>query len=123
MIKVKFAPGMGRGVFATQNIKTKTRIHSADFIKVKDSEMKNCHTLEKYVFTYSKNCSAMCLGVGPLFNHSEEPNVEVIFEELNGREMMSFFMIKEAKRGEQLFISYGGEEYAFYHSLKKNVKK
>lgn len=119
MIEVKVTKKMGRGLFATQDIPAEVTIHTADFIKVKDADVDKCPDIAKYVFGYTKKYSVLCLGLGSLFNHSDEPNVDVYFGEKDGREIMNFVSIRPIELGEQLFISYGGEEYAFYHLLKK----
>lgn len=119
MIEVKKTKTMGRGVFATQDITANATIHQADFIKVPEEEVNKTPTFAKYVFQYSKKYSVLCLGVGSLFNHSNEPNAEVCFSKIGDREVMEFYAIKDIKAGEQIFISYGGEDYAFYHLLKK----
>lgn len=118
MIKVLQTKTMGRGIFATQDIPKDTSIHVAEFIKVLDKEVNNCPTFAKYVFTYTKKYSILCLGVGSLFNHADKPNVGAWITKLQGREVMEFFTDRDIKAGEQLFISYGGKEYAFYHLLK-----
>lgn len=119
MIEVKKTKTMGRGVFATQDIPANTTIHLADYIKVPEEEVNNTPTFAKYVFQYSKKYSALSLGVGSLFNHSDNPNAEVCFSKVGEREVMEFYSVKDIKAGEQIFISYGGEDYAYYHLLKK----
>lgn len=119
MLKVKATKTMGRGLFATQDIPPLATIHVADFIKLKDSDVNKCPDVAKYVFSYSKKYSVLCLGLGSLFNHSDEPNVDVFFSEMDGREVMEFVSLRPIIKGEQLFIYYGGEEYAFHHLLKK----
>lgn len=113
---------MGRGIFATENIKANTKIHEAYFIKTKDAEVDLCPDLAKYVFRYSKKYSALCLGLGSLFNHSSTPSVEAFFSKNENGEIMEFWTVKDARAGEQLFISYGGDNYAFSHLLKKEKK-
>lgn len=118
MVEVKSTKKMGRGVYATQYIKAGTKVHTAEFIKLKDSELPMNGVLAKYAFTYSKKYSVIALGVGSLFNHSNMPTVEAYFAEHDGREVMEYWSTADIKAGEQLFISYGGEEYAFYNLLK-----
>jgi SET domain-containing protein len=118
MLEVKTTKAMGRGIFATEDIKASTKIHEAYFIKAKDEEVNLCQTFAKYVFAYNKKYSVLCLGLGSLFNHSNNPSVEVYFDKNENGEIMEFWTTKDVKAGEQLFISYGGEEYAFSHLLK-----
>jgi len=123
MLEVKVTKTMGRGLFATQDIPANATVHVADFIKVKDVEVDKCPDIARYVFGYTKKYSALCLGLGSLFNHSDEPNVDVYFDNKDGREVMEFISLRPIKIGEQLFISYGGEDYAFAHLLKKPKKQ
>jgi len=110
---------MGRGVFATKKIKKGTVIHQAYFIKAKDEEVSLCPDVDRYTFIYNKKYSALCLGIGSLINHSDEPNAEICFTRLNGIEIMEFSTIKKILPGEQVFINYGGNEYAYRHMVKK----
>ena len=118
MLEVKKTKSMGRGVFATQDIKSGTKLSEADFIKVLDEQVNLCPDLAKYVFAYSNKYSALCLGIGSLFNHSDKPTAEASFGEKDDRDIMEFWSIKDIKSGEEIFINYGGENYAFAHLLK-----
>ncbi len=122
MIDVKNTKKMGRGLFATQNIKANTKVHEAYFIKAKDEDINLCPEVAKYVFGYSKKYSVICLGLGSLFNHSDEPSVEAFFSKNENGEIMEFWSNRDIKKGEELFISYGGDNYAFAHLLKKEKK-
>jgi uncharacterized protein len=118
MFEVKLTKKMGRGLFATKNIKKDTLVHRAEFIKIFDEELNNCPTLAKYAFAYNKKYSMLVLGHGSLFNHSDSPNIESWITKYDGREVMDFYATKNIKKGEQLFIYYGGEEYAYYDLIK-----
>lgn len=118
MIEVKTTKKMGRGVFATEDIKADTKVHEAYFIKAKEEDVDLCPDLAKYVFSYNKKYSVLCLGLGSLFNHSSKPSVDVYFNKNENGEIMEFWTTRDVKAGEELFISYGGEEYAFSHLLK-----
>jgi hypothetical protein len=123
MLEVKVTKKMGRGLFAKLNIKANTKVHEAYFIRTKDEELNLCPDLAKYAFKYSNKYSVICLGVGSLFNHSENPSVEAYFNKNKNGEIMEFWSTRDIKSGEEVFISYGGEEYAFAHLLKKEKKK
>jgi hypothetical protein len=74
------------------------------------------------VFGYNKKYSVICLGLGSLFNHSDEPSVEAFFSKNENGEIMEFWSNRDIEKGEELFISYGGDNYAFAHLLKKEKK-
>jgi uncharacterized protein len=118
MIEVKLTKTMGRGVFATQDIKADITIHLADVIKIEDAELDKCPTMAKYAYAYSKKYSVICLGLGSLFNHSDDPNMYPCFTRVDGRLMLEFVTLKEVKKGEQIFFCYGGDNYQFKHLLK-----
>lgn len=122
MIEVKVTKKMGRGLFATENISANTKVHEAYFIKAKDEDVNLCPEFAKYVFGYNKKYSVICLGLGSLFNHSDEPSVEAFFAKNDNGEIMEFWSKRDIKKGEELFISYGGDNYAFAHLLKKEKK-
>lgn len=119
MLEVKVTKKMGRGVFATKNIKSGTKIMYNEFLKIKDAELDNCPKVGSYAFRFSDKYSIICLGIGSLFNHSDNPSVAAHFGEKDGRGVMEFWTLRDVKSGEELFLSYGGEEYAFKHLLKK----
>lgn len=123
MIEVKVTKKMGRGLFATQDIRANTKVHEAYFIKAKDEDVNLCPDFAKYVFGYNKKYSVICLGLGSLFNHSDEPSVEAFFSKNENGEIMEFWSNRDIEKGEELFISYGGDNYAFAHLLKKEKKK
>ncbi|HLP12183.1 MAG TPA: SET domain-containing protein-lysine N-methyltransferase [Flavobacteriales bacterium] len=121
ILEVRETKKEGRGVFALKKIKKGTVIHRAEFIKVNDDDIDHCPDVAIYAFTYTKKYSALCLGIGALINHRPNPNTEVSFVKTKGRELMEFETIKDIAKGEQVFISYGGEEYGYKQLL--TVKK
>lgn len=118
LIKVKMTPKMGRGLFAAAPIALGQLVHRSETIKVLDKEVDKCPTLAAYVFMYNAKYSLMALGHGALFNHSKEPNVNFYVTKFEDREVIEFVATRDISEGEELFIYYGGEEYAFAHKLK-----
>jgi SET domain-containing protein len=121
LLEVRKTKREGRGVFALKKIKKGTVIHRAEFLKVNDDDIDHCHDIAIYAFTYTKKYSAICLGIGSLINHRLEPNAEVSFVKYKNHEMMEFETIRDIAKGEQVFISYGGDEYGYKQLL--TVKK
>lgn len=119
MIEVKKTKSMGLGVFATQNIKSGIKISESEIIKALDEQVNLCEDLAKYVFAYSSKYSALCLGIGSLFNHSDKPSAEASFGEKDGRDILEFWSIKDINSGDEIFLYYGDDNYAFNHLLKK----
>ena len=116
-LRIKNTKTMGRGIFAPEHIKRGVLIHVSELLKIPLTEIIYCPTLEKYVFGYDKKHSVMALGLGSLFNHSEEPNVEAWHGYKDDREIMEFRTICQVKKGQQLFIDYG-KNYPFDVNMK-----
>ena len=90
MIRIKNTKNMGRGLFASENIKKGALIHVSELLKIPLLEVVMCPTIEKYVFGHSKKYSVMAFGLGSLFNHSSEPNVEAWHGYKDDRDVMEF---------------------------------
>ena len=118
MIRIKNTKNMGRGLFASENIKKGALIHVSELLKIPLEEVVMCPTIEKYVFGYSKRFSVMALGLGSLFNHCSEPNVEAWHGYRDDREVMEFRTMCAIKKGQQLLIDYG-DNYAFDNNVKR----
>lgn len=107
MIKVKNTKNFGRGIFATKNIKAKTTINISNVLVIKGDEYKNLeHTIiDHYVFAWNDEDCALALGLGSLFNHNDNPNVDYF---LNKRALtITYKTVRPIRKGEQLFIDYG----------------
>lgn len=107
MIKMRHSKKYGRGIYATQDIRSGKTIFSdqllvipkKDVSKVKDS------ILECYWFDFDKINYAIALGLGSLFNHHDEENVVAIINEKS--KIIEFKTLRNIKKGEQLFLNYG----------------
>jgi SAM-dependent MidA family methyltransferase len=110
MLKVKMTKKMGRGVFATQRIK-KNQIISVDeiiLIDLKDRSNDDESLISKYVYHFNSNKTALALGIGSLYNHSERKcNADWKFELINKRWMIVHYTVRTLQKGEQIFIDYG----------------
>lgn len=107
MIEIKNTKNIGRGVFATIDIKKGTIIHISPVILIKGKELKSLEStiIDHYVFGWNKTTNALALGYGSLFNHRSFANVTYI---LNKKKLtITFKAVKNVSAGEQLFINYG----------------
>lgn len=100
------SPLGGRGVFTSEPIPKDTPIEMAPVIVLDPDETKMIHEtrLHDYYFIWDEDGSAIALGYGGLYNHSEENNVDYYmdyeFKQIN------FFAIRDIKAGEELLINY-----------------
>lgn len=106
-IEIKKARGMGRGLFAADYIPADTIVEISPVIVYEQPEQD--HPIDRYIFDwdgkYFGGRAALALGVGSLFNHSENPNVEWQIDKK--RKEIVFYTIKDVKPGRQLYIDYG----------------
>ena len=102
---------LGRGVFASRNIKSGEKIEISPTIEVENIN----GILKNYVFV-SKNKHYIAFGCGSMFNHSDDANVDWAF---NDRNDIVFVANKPIKKNEQMFINYG----LFYWNKRNDKKK
>lgn len=107
-------PGMGRGLVATQDIRQNTVIHIADLLELnkKDSKLVQKTKLTNYVYDLGYGKSAIALGFGSLFNHSENENVDFKLVKIKSknsptRTVIVYTTNRLIQEGDQLFINYG----------------
>jgi SET domain-containing protein len=109
-IAVSMYEGMGRGVMALQHM------HAGDVIAIcevlplspEDTKLVNQTELQYYTFVYNKETAQDCLvlGLGEIFNHSDDANASYKLEDYAGRKMMVFTALKAIYAGEQVFTNY-----------------
>lgn len=104
-ISVRKSTIHGYGVFADKNIRKGEKLEESYFI------LSDCEDdiLIDFIFDAGGR-SAVILGYGSLYNHSENPNAEY---SINRRTKITTFKASRAiKKGEEIFISYGDEWFS-----------
>lgn len=106
MLTIKNSKKYGRGVYATRTIKTGELIECSPVILLDDWEADRITptVLNCYVFEYGVK-TAIALGFGSLFNHSESENVTYRANFRN--KTIEYAALCEIKKGQQLFVNYG----------------
>lgn len=105
-LEVKRFGRKGRGVVTSQPIKKGEHVETCHVVIVPQEQMEHLGrtSLYNYYFSWGQN-AAIALGFGSLYNHSENPNVEVT------RDFKSKCLVMNATRNirpdEELTISYG----------------
>jgi len=112
LVEVKWVPGKGRGVFATQQIRRNTLIERVPVLVVPAGEILDDEAdtaLAHYVFEWGENTVAVALGYGSLYNHSYSPNARYDDE---GRQTKCYYAVRDIAPGEEITINYNGESDA-----------
>lgn len=101
--------GMGRGLGATSMVFPGDIVEVSEILALSPEDTATLETtvLKYYKFRLDETRDCIVLGLGSLFNHSDEPNVSFSLEkESTGRIVMVFRATKIVIRSEQLFIDY-----------------
>ena len=98
----------GRGVFARRNIKKDEIIESCPIIEVPKHDMSNLkeNVLVTYFFYFGKNkeCLAIALGFGSIYNHSYKPNTAY---KIKSREkIIDFIALNDIKKDDEITFNY-----------------
>ncbi len=103
----------GFGVFTREFIPKDTILEECHFIRYKRDE---CQSLKINDYVYEmadsdhtpeddRECNALVLGFGSIYNHSFENNAHYLFD--SEKNVFVYQAIRDIHPGEQIFISYG----------------
>jgi SET domain-containing protein len=105
------SPIHGLGVFAAQDILQGEIIEKCPLLRL-DIDEKN-ELFADFRFWWTENEKrlfyVMAMGYGSFYNHSNEPNS--YFFSNKETFTVDFVSTKNIKKGEEIFVDYGGEEY------------
>ncbi|MFA5877758.1 MAG: SET domain-containing protein-lysine N-methyltransferase [Candidatus Staskawiczbacteria bacterium] len=110
-IKVVNIAGKGRGVVATEDIKSGEIIEVCPIVFLSEKEVS---FLEKesgvlkfyYLIQTATNKFCIMLGYGSLYNHSFEPNADIDYDTSNPKDHLFVEAIKDIKKGEEIVYDY-----------------
>ncbi|KAL5501410.1 TAD3 [Sanghuangporus vaninii] len=105
---IRKSAGKGRGLFASRQISARTVIESSPVLLFSSDEYETHgkHTiLDHYTFKWPDGRMALALGLGSLFNHSDNPNVSFSVDSAN--DLIRFTTTRTVDEGEELCIFYG----------------
>ncbi len=103
-VQVKRSPIQGWGVFANDDIAKYEIIEECPIIIVNGEDVNpSSERIGRYLANLKDNCF-IGLGVGSLFNHSPEPNVEWYVDGVNMTQ--NYYAIRDIKCGDELFSCY-----------------
>jgi SET domain-containing protein len=106
-IVVKKSKKYGRGLYAARDIAKGETVESSPAIILDKWESNRIAStiLNCYAFSFGEEDSAIALGFGSLFNHSEKENIT--YKSNLKKKTIEFKAIRDIKKDEQLFIDYG----------------
>lgn len=113
-IEVQDTPSKGKGCFAKCKIAQDFAVEKAHVIVVPMDSV--CDELAAYAFDWDTGKAAVALGMGGIFNHSQNPNVDYHME----NDCIYFVTQKPIAKGEELTIDYGG---AYVDSCPPKLRK
>lgn len=109
-LAVKKSKDKGRGVFATDKIRSGTVIEVSPVIVLspKDRKVVDQTLMHDYIFEWGETRRQACVALGlvSLYNHSYDANCE--YEMDFDKQIITIRTIKPIKKGEELFINYNG---------------
>lgn len=101
----------GRGVFARRDIKKGEVIEYCPIIKISkyDTSILNESILVTYFFYFGekKEKSAIILGFGSIYNHSENPNA--VIKIIEKESVATFTAINNINKGDEITFNYRGD--------------
>ena len=102
-LRVKASPIHGLGVFTSGSLPKGLEIERAGILSIGQD------VLPDYTFGWPQNSKweefVIALGYGSYYNHSSEPNIEWISDEVN--RLLVFRTLREIAPGEELLSNYG----------------
>jgi len=109
--------GMGRGIFAGRRFRKGEIIEICPVVPVSPRFAKKCdgEVLEHYLFQWGRRGSAVILGYGSIYNHSNNPNAS--FRPRMGKLELVFRALRDIEIGEQILVDYEWPD--FHMELKK----
>lgn len=104
---VDIIPGYGRSIIAAENIYGGELVMVNDTLVLSEQDTKTLSNTQLWKYTYSlrENQDLICLGIGSLLNHSEDPNLDYTLTD-DSHPRLHFRALRNIKAGEQLFINY-----------------
>lgn len=97
----------GRGVFATRHFKKGEVVEDAPVVVLDARERQRtlATKLRLYTFEWEGDCTAVVLGLGGLYNHSDEPNLDQ--RPVVAQQIVRFTALRDVAPGEELTHDYG----------------
>ena len=107
----KQVPGKGWGVFCKRAIPKGTVFHDCPYFLIPREEQHLVlqTVVARYHYDMPKDCSAVCLGFGSLFNHASK-GANITWRKSHKKKIFSFFALKNIPAETELVSDYGWEK-------------
>lgn len=110
-IKIVEIAGKGRGVVATKKIRKGEIIETCPIMEISETEKKFIEKdsdIIKFYYLIQEDLKRCCLmlGYGSIYNHSENPNADIDYEEDKSQKYLRFIALKDIKPGEEVVYDY-----------------
>ncbi len=110
MLYIKEIKHKGKGVFTTINIGMGALIETCPVILFHDAvdqQQLNATVLNEYIFSWDENnTSALALGFGSFYNHSQQSNAEYVMKHDALR--LEIYAVKDISAHTEITINYTG---------------
>ncbi|KAH9911503.1 uncharacterized protein B0H18DRAFT_892713 [Fomitopsis serialis] len=107
-LRIGHSSGKGRGVYAARTLEPRTVVEISPVLLFSKAEYEEHgrHTLlDHYTFRWRDGRMALALGLGSLFNHSQQPNVSYTLD--TETESIRYMTTRRIQEGDELCIFYG----------------
>jgi SET domain-containing protein len=106
LVYAKEIPGKGRGVFARRPIRNGELIESCPVIVCPGQEWEHLEktALRDFYLNFGPDDSAICLGFGSLYNHSETPNAKTV--RAPEQRFVHFYATRDIAQDEEICFRY-----------------
>jgi len=102
--------GRGRGVFTAVDIDKGDIIEYCPLIIIPPAQLKLIDKTIFFDYYYNwpdpKGAACIPLGYGSIYNHSNEPNAEIVLD-IDGK-VLQFHCLKKTEAGTEIFVDYKG---------------
>jgi SET domain-containing protein len=104
-----------RGVFANRDYKPGEVLEVCPCIKQESEHLTGI--IADYLFHFNETESLIAFGYCSMYNHLDDPNAE--WEVINENQV-KIVVVKNIKKGEEIFVSYGDDYWDSRNSKKNN---
>jgi len=104
-----------RGVFANRDYKPGEVLEVCPCIKQESEHLTGI--IADYLFHFNEKESLIAFGYCSMYNHLDDPNAE--WEVINENQV-KIVVVKNIKKGEEIFVSYGDDYWDSRNSKKNN---
>ena len=104
------SPVHGVGCVSTQDINKGDIVSTEPYFMFTKDNRENAKSVFKDYYWTVENTTFIINGIGCYSNHSDNNNIEPIFDFIDGKinsKYIKFIAIKDIKKGEELFVNYG----------------